>query len=316
MKRTLLATFILAVVSSVMAADYTVAPQVRGEIRPPDQQWQRKIESLAPKKPTAQPEGPRKVLVFSLSTGYKHQVAPHVSAIIKILGIKTGAFEVTSSDDVEVFTEERLEGFDAIVLNNVCPTGPGRDLFVDVLNDPDRARELEANLLKCVEKGTGLVAIHGSIAFQNNSTAVSDMLGGSFDFHPKRQGVTLDLVEPSHPLVAAFEGKGFLHEDEPYLFKNAYKQKNFRPLLEMDVSKLDEKTRSNPSVVSDVRYVAWVKRHGKGRVFYCGPSHQPESYETTAMLRFLLDGIQYALGDLRCDDSPTTNRNPIAEKAK
>ncbi|MCX6872996.1 MAG: hypothetical protein NTW21_04195 [Verrucomicrobia bacterium] len=29
-----------------------------------------------------------------------------------------------------------------------------------------------------------------------------------------------------------------------------------------------------------------------------------QSYETECMLRFYLDGIQYALGDLHCDDSP------------
>jgi type 1 glutamine amidotransferase len=72
----------------------------------------------------------------------------------------------------------------------------------------------------------------------------------------------------------------------------------------MDVSRLNEETRSRPAVTNDVRYVSWIKGYGKGRVFYCGPSHQPESYETEAMLRFLLDGIQYALGDLKCDDSP------------
>ena len=31
---------------------------------------------------------------------------------------------------------------------------------------------------------------------------------------------------------------------------------------------------------------------------------QPQSYEADCMLQFYLDGIQYALGDLRCDDSP------------
>ena len=99
-------------------------------------------------------------------------------------------------------------------------------------------------------------------------------------------------------------GKGFIHEDEPYIFKNAYTKKDFRPLLKMDISKLDEMTRTNKGVKGDERYVAWIKRHGEGRVFYCSPSHQPESYETKEMLRFLLDGIQYALGDLTCDDTP------------
>ena len=51
------------------------------------------------------------------------------------------------------------------------------------------------------------------------------------------------------------------------------------------------------------RYVAWIKPYGKGRVFYCSPSHFPESYESSTLLQFLLDGVQYASGDLKCDDS-------------
>jgi type 1 glutamine amidotransferase len=52
-----------------------------------------------------------------------------------------------------------------------------------------------------------------------------------------------------------------------------------------------------------VRYVAWIKPHGNGRVFYCSPSHFPESYESATLLQFILDGVQYAAGDLKCDDS-------------
>jgi type 1 glutamine amidotransferase len=51
------------------------------------------------------------------------------------------------------------------------------------------------------------------------------------------------------------------------------------------------------------RYVAWIRSYGKGRVFYCSPSHFPESYESPTMLQFVLDGVQYAAGDLKCDDS-------------
>ena len=284
--------------------EHIVAPAPSGGIQPPTEEWVSTIESLAPKKATEKPAEPRRVLVFSLATGFKHTVAPHVKEVVKVLGEKTGAFEVEFSDDISVFEKENLGQYDAVLLNNVCPDRAKRDLFWDVLKDEQKAAELEDNLLAYVANGGGLVVVHGAIAFQNNSLAVSDMIGGSFDWHPKFQQVTLELVDPKHPLVAAFDGKGFIHQDEPYLFKNAYTQKNFRPLLEMDVGKLDEKTRNHQQVSGDVRYVAWIKKHGKGRVFYCGPSHQPESYETAAMLRFLLDGIQYALGDLQCDDSP------------
>jgi hypothetical protein len=38
------------------------------------------------------------------------------------------------------------------------------------------------------------------------------------------------------PPVAAFKGKAFTPIDEPYFFKNAYKDKSFRPLIELDAA--------------------------------------------------------------------------------
>jgi uncharacterized protein len=50
-------------------------------------------------------------------------------------------------------------------------------------------------------------------------------------------------------------------------------------------------------------YLAWVKRHGKGRVLYSSMSHNIQSAYQAELLEFFLDGIQYVTGDLKCDDS-------------
>lgn len=72
-----------------------------------------------------------------------------------------------------------------------------------------------------------------------------------------------------------------------------------------DAKKLDEACKKNLKITQkDHLYVSWIKQHGKGRVFYVSPSHQPQSYENACMLRFYLDGIHYAPGDLKRDDSP------------
>lgn len=309
---------------SVLAQAVEHAPVVKKKIVPPTQQWKALIEQLAPARPTVAPKTARRVLVFSLATGYYHHVIPHTSTVIDILGKKSGAFEVVFSDDIEAFMPSRLKDFDAVVLNNTCSFKPKRNLFLDVLENKTKhsktvglkyknlspeqrkqqAARLEKSLLDYVASGKGLVCIHGGISLLNRSPKFSDMVGGSFDRHPRMQKMTLKLVEPDHPLLAAFGGESFVHTDEPYLFNGAYAKKNFRPLLEIDVTKLDKKTRSNPKITGQTRYAAWIKPYAKGRVFYVGPSHQPESFETQSMLRFFLDGIQYALGDLKCDDLP------------
>lgn len=129
----------------------------------------------------------------------------------------------------------------------------------------------------------------------------SKLVGGSFDYHPPQQEITLELAEPGHPLTKAFKGKSFTHVDEPYLFNKAYEQKNFRPLLYMDTSKLTGKKKP---IEEKKKYVAWIKPHGSGRVFYVSPSHNAHSFERPELLKFYLDGAQYVLGDLKCDDSP------------
>jgi type 1 glutamine amidotransferase len=275
-----------------------------------NEEWIMKIEKMAPSEPKVKPGKKYKVLVFDRFTGFNHWATPHTTEVIKILGDKSGAFETVVSKDPFSFEAENLKKYDAVVLNNNCSVGPRRDQFLDMLDeDADlseeqkkkKAAELENNLIGFVKNGGGLMVIHGAIVMQNNSMAFSEMVGGSFDFHPPQQDIVLELADPEHPLVAAFEGKPFVHVDEPYLFKNAYAQKNFRPLLYMNTSTL---TGNKEPFDEIIKYVSWIKKHGKGRVFYISPSHNAQSFEDERMLKFFLDGAQYVLGDLKCDDSP------------
>ena len=136
----------------------------------------------------------------------------------------------------------------------------------------------------------------------NNSRQIhrDDRRARSTTIRPNQE-VTLRTVDADHPLVAAFRGKGpFIHRDEPYCFNGPYEKLNFHPLLSLDAKGIKD---PKGQVGKMVRYVAWIKPYGKGRVFYCSPSHFPESYERSTLLRFLLDGVQYASGDLKCDDS-------------
>ncbi|MEN8115510.1 MAG: ThuA domain-containing protein [Bacteroidota bacterium] len=273
-------------------------------------EWVQKIEKLAPVKPEVKPEKKRKILILAKHTGFFHWIIPHNNEVMKVLGEKTGAFEAVITYNIFDLEPENLKKYDAVVLNNSNPKGPRRDLFLDILDEDKnlsekqkikKAAKMEANLIKYVKKGGGLMILHGAIVMQNNSMAFSKMVGGSFDYHPPQQEVTLELVDPNHPLVKGFEEKPFVHVDEPYLFKNAYSKKNFRPILYMDTSKLTNKPKP---IDEKIIYVSWIKKHGKGRVFYVSPSHNAQSFEDARLLKFYLDGTQYVLGDLECDDTP------------
>lgn len=277
-------------------------------------EWVQKIAETAPERPEVQPEKARKVLIFDLHTGYQHWVIPHTSAVVEMLGQKSGAYRAEITKDIYAFEAKNLKQYDAVVLNNNCSVGPRRNLYLDVLDVDDslsekqkikKAAKLEANLIKYVKKGGGLVVTHGGVTMQNSSMAFSELVGGSFDYHPPQQEISVELVAADHPLVKAFNGRPLVHVDEPYLFNRAYAQKNFRPLLYIDTDKLSGK---KAPIEENIRYVSWIKPYGKGRVFYVSPSHNAQSFEDPRLLKFYLDGLQYANGDLQCDDSKLVER--------
>ncbi len=270
--------------------------------------WMDMIKELAPEEPAVKPAKVPRILVFTLSTEYQHWVVPHTTSIMEILSAKTGAFVIDQTVDIQVF--EDLKGYDAVLLNNNCSAGERRDLFWDELGKnkdltgkerDKKAARLEKNLIEFVKSGGGLMVVHGGIVMQNNSMEFSEMVGGSFDYHPVQQEVQVELVEPDHPLLTGFKGQTFVHVDEPYIFKNAYFDYDFRPLLSMDASALHS---LKEEIKDPVIYISWIKRYGKGRVFYISPSHNAQSYEDPRLLQFYLDGLQYVTGDLKCDDSP------------
>lgn len=273
-------------------------------------EWLSKIERIAPAAPRIKDVDKKKLLVFSKATGFDHWIIPHNNAMLKILARKSKAFEIHIGYDIENFEMESLRKYDAVILNNSNPSGPDRDLFADLLKQnttlssneiSQRATQYEKNLMDYVAKGGGLMILHGAITVQNNSEEFSKMTGGSFDYHPKQQEMHVKEVDSDHPLVQAFPGNGFTHVDEPYFFKNAYFDYNFRPLLFIEIDELDG--LKHP-VEEKVNYVAWIKKYGQGRVFYSSPSHNAQSLDNPELLQFFLDGIQYVVGDLEVDDSP------------
>lgn len=272
-------------------------------------EWLSKIDSLAPTS-TREKAPVRKVMMFSQHTGFYHWIIPHNIELFKILAKKTGAFEITNLRDIHAFEKENLSEYDAVIFNNCNPSGPKRDLFYDLLSIntsldetaiSEAAKTYEKNFMDYIANGGGLLILHGAITVQNNSMPFSKLTGGSFDYHPKQQSMHLKEVDPDHALVQAFKGDGFTHVDEPYFFKNAYFDYDFRPLLYIETGSL-EGMREKPK--SSVTYVSWIKKHEQGRVFYTSASHNAQSLDNPEFLQFLLDGLQYVVGDLKADDSP------------
>lgn len=140
-------------------------------------------------------------------------------------------------------------------------------------------------------------------------TAFNKLIGGYFKFHwPDPQLITVKIDDPNSPLTAMFHGKEFEIHDETYTFaQDSFSRKNVHVLTSIDYARMsatDKAKEVNPRTDGDYA-LSYIRREGKGRVFYEGHGHSDRVYAMTPMLEHIRAGIQYALGDLKADDSPS-----------
>ena len=261
----------------------------------PTEEEVKNITDAMPTSATAKPEKPRKILVFSRCEGFYHGCIPAASKTFEIMGQKTGAFETVVSDDMAMFDPEKLNRFDAVLFNNT--TGLK-------FEDPQYRKAL----MDFVRGGKGVIGIHAATDNFPDWPEAAEMMGGLFDGHPWGAGGTwaVKIDDPGHPIDKAFGGEGFLIRDEIYQLKGPYSRDTLRVLLSLDMSKeCNLKVQGMHRADNDYA-ISWVREFGKGRVFYCSLGHNNEIFWNKAVLQHYLDGIQYALGDLKADAVPSS----------
>ena len=253
-----------------------------------------KVAAAMPEKAPAKPARPRKLLVFTLTKGFRHGSIPLAAKALEIMGEKTGAFEVVSSDDVAMLKPENLAKFDAFC-SDQC-TGSLTD---------DEA--LKQSLLDFVRSGKGYIGIHAATDVGGwKFPEYHEMIGGVFAGHPFRR-ISVKLDDPACPINAVFEGKGFEISDEIYIFRDPYSREKLRVLLSIDWE--NARIGKGGNRADNDYALSWIREYGKGRVFYCAFGHDDAIWWNPAILGHYLAGIQYALGDLKADATPSAKVN-------
>jgi len=252
-----------------------------------------KINDAMPEKLAVRPEKPRRLLVFSLSKGFQHSCIPYWKEALDCMAEKTGAFRTEHSEDMAVFTPENLARFDAVCFNNTTK------LTFD--------EHQKAALMDFINGGKGIVGIHAATDNFDEWPEAAHMMGGIFKGHPWTANGTwaVKIDEPDHPLMKPFGGKGFKVNDEIYRTPGPeYSRARQRVLMSLDMS--DEATRSAKGVTPEDQDtgLSWIKPVGRGRLFYGSLGHNHHLTWNRPVLEHYLAGIQYALGDLKVDDTP------------
>jgi len=264
----------------------------------PNELDRRLIETNLPTA-TKTPAKKRRVLLFYRCGGFIHRSIPYGNHAMKEIAQKTGAFEVDLTDDYAVFTADKLANYDGIIFNNTTNLDP--------------SDEQKKAILDFIKSGKGVAGFHAASDNFKKWEAGAAMIGGVFNGHPWGGGGTwaFKVEDTDHPLNAAFQGKGFWHKDEIYWYRPQSFQgrDNLRVLVSLDMSRaesqapLKKNKDVNPEEV-DVA-VSWCRKLGKGRLFYTNLGHNPSTFQNRTILQHMLDGIQYALGDLKAEAMPS-----------
>lgn len=230
---------------------------------PTDPRWAGKVAAN-------EPAGSFRLLVFTRTTGYRHQSIPAGVAALRELGSEHD-FTVEVSDEPGVFRERNLAGFAAVAF--LSTSGNVMD------------RTGKADLEHFVKAGGGFVGIHSAAATEYEWPFFGTLLGARFESHPPVQQGTIHVVDRQHPATRDLEPV-WARTDEWY---------NFRTNPREDVRVLatvDEATYSGGTMGAD-HPISWCHRNAGGRAFYTGICHTAQSYAEPTVRRHLLGGIRY-----------------------
>ena len=223
-----------------------------------------------------------KLLYMTLTKGWHHDSIELSKQILKEIGEKNGAFDVTVTEDVAAFTAENLKNYNAVVFNT---TG---ELPMD---DAEKKAFMDF-----VRSGHGFIAVHSATDTFYMWGEFGELIGGYFNGHPWHQMVTIEVTDPASPLVN-FLGKSFQINDEIYQISD-FQVKACHVLLRLAPTAEDLK---KPGVLH--RYygwpVAWTRTFGKGRVYYNGLGHDDWVWKDPRFQEMLAKGIQWAMGQTK-----------------
>jgi len=134
------------------------------------------------------------------------------------------------------------------------------------------------------------------------------MIGGFFKYHFSNQAITLKIDDPKSPLTAMFKGQPLELKGEIYtLSMDTWSRDNLRVLTSVDYSKMSDADKAKENFPrSDHDYgMSWIRQDGKGRVFYSALGNEEKTFFIKPLNEHFLAGLQYALGDLKADDTPS-----------
>ena len=262
---------------------------------------------------------PKRLLVVTTTTGFRHSSIPTAEKILQQLADSSGEFTVDfvhqppgkptlppgATDDQKAayaVQEQKWEVTLAAALEKLSPASLANYdgvAFVSTTGDlpiPDKA-----GFLDWIRQGHGFIGIHAASDTFHGWPDYIQMLGGEFKRHGRQVSVVCLNQDPSNPATAGLPNAWKIDQEEIYQFKN-YDPSKVHELLVLD---------RHPETGAPGRFpVSWCKSYGAGRVFYTSLGHRQDMWNddpglndrkndpavSKAFQNHVLGGIEWALG--------------------
>lgn len=237
---------------------------------------------------TEQTSKGRRIEVLFLGDNGHHRPANMVSQIMAALGPK--GINFTYTDRLEDLNAETLGKYDALLL---------------YANWDSIAPQQADALLNFVASGKGFIPVHcATYCFRNNPDIVK-LMGGQFWKH------TWDTIQPvwtkpDHPAIAGV--KPFKTLDETYLHIKL--EKDNEVLTERIIQSDQHKDRPG----QEKEPYTWVRKHGKGRVFYTAYGHDEKTWSQPGFHDLIEKGILWSVNEEAREALAQLNIKPFQYK--
>ena len=246
--------------------------------------------SLLPAPPPASAQDPARfdVLVFSKTTGFRHETAIAAGRTgIQALGT-AGGYGVTLSEDAGVFSDAGLRDFEVVVFLHTDGEG--------ILNAAQRTA-----FERWTSRGGGIVSIHADANADRDWAWKTDMMGGAlFANHPagalQFQDATVRVEDPDHPAMQGIPA-AWVRNDEWYNF-TAEPRGKVHVLATLDESTYEEQ---DGSAEADDHPIAWCSNYDGGRHFYTALGHEGAHWQEPLYRSHIAGAIEWASGEAAGD---------------
>ena len=210
--------------------------------------------------------------MLTATAGFRHDAIATAQQVMSALAASTGAFTVTSTEDLAAISEAGLASYDVL-------------FFALTSGELPFSAAQKAAIVNFVTAGNGFLGVHSATDTLYDWDEYGRLVGAYFKEHPWTQQGTVNVEDQSHPATAGL-GDRFALTEEFYTFRE-----NPRPrvqvLLRLDAASVGA-TGDYP--------LAWAQSFGSGRAYYNALGHFPETWRDARFQRMLAGAIAWTSG--------------------